>query len=326
MNRRRFIGAVTSVVAGAALPGRLAAISARCAPRSGGDRLVERWSWAMGQAVHLQLFAASEPAGYEVAQAALAELRRVEGVLSRFDDGSDLSALNRAAGRGPQMVSRDLAAVLVAADRFRTSTSGAFDIAVEPLMRAWGFHAERRSPPSAKELAEARAAVAAATVTVRQRVVTLGSAATQLDLGGIGVGYGLDRMADVLRRAGVRRALLEVSGDYLALGSPPGESGWLIAVADPARPGGTIGRVRLRDAALATSANTVSVIRWGRALRGHVMNPATGYPAQALVQASVVARTGLEADALSTAMLVSGRRPAGGLGSFRVARSADRLG
>ncbi len=61
------------------------------------------------------------------------------------------------------------------------------------------------------------------------------------------------------------------------------------------------------DRALATSANTVSVVRYGRAVRGHIMDPATGWPAEGWSQVSVVARTGLEADALSTAMLIDGR-------------------
>jgi thiamine biosynthesis lipoprotein len=313
------VGALGAVVAGTVRPGRLRAAG------GGGDVFVERWSWAMGQPVHLQLFAESEARGYEVAQAALAELRRVESVLSRFDDASDLSALNRAAGRGTREVAPDLAAVLAAGERFRADTGGAFDPAVEPLMRAWGFHAPRTSAPTAAELAEARAAVRAATVGVEGCAVTLGSASTQLDLGGIGVGYGLDRMAGVLRRAGIRRAFLDVSGDCVALGAPPGERGWLVQVADPSHPAGVLGGMRLRDAALATSANTVSVIRWGRAVRGHVMDPATGYPAAALVQATVVARTGIEADALSTAMLVSGRAPAAALRSFRVEEPAGTV-
>jgi thiamine biosynthesis lipoprotein len=128
-----------------------------------------------------------------------------------------------------------------------------------------------------------------------------------VDLGGIGVGYGLDRAGDVLRRAGVRRALLDVSGDCLALGAPPGETGWQVGIADPDRPAETIASVRLRDAALATSSNLVSVVHYGRAVRGHVMDPDTGYPADRCRQVTVVARTGVEADGLSTAMLVAGR-------------------
>jgi thiamine biosynthesis lipoprotein len=304
VRRRQFLGALGVGLAGAAAPRWLGA----AAGGGGNETLVERWSWAMGQPVHLQLFAVSEAAGYAAAQAALAELRRVERALSRFDDASDLAELNRWAGRGPVAVGPDLVAVLASAVRFGRTTHGAFDAAVEPLMRAWGFHAPRRTEPTAAELAEARAAVRAARVDVGEGRVSLRGAATQLDLGGIGVGYGLDRAGDVLRRAGIRRALLDVSGDCLAIGAPPGESGWRVEIADPERPGAVVGSTRLRDAALATSSNLVSVVRYGRAVRGHVMDPDSGYPAARCRQVSVVARTGLEADALSTAMLVSPQR------------------
>jgi FAD:protein FMN transferase len=270
--------------------------------------------------VHLQLFAASESAGYAAAQAALAELRRVEAALSRFDDASDLSELNRQAGLGAVAVGPDLAAALASAVRFQRSTGGAFDPAVEPLMRAWGFHAPRTAEPTAAELAEAEAAVRAARIELRGTRVRLRGAATRLDLGGIGVGYGLDRAGEVLRRAGIRRAFLDVSGDCLALGAPPGEAGWLVEVADPSREGAVVpgARARLRDAALATSSNLVSVVRYGRAVRGHVMDPATGWPAAKCRQVTVVARTALEADALSTAMLVEPRRFAGVLRAWVV--------
>ena len=319
MNRRDFIGAMGAVGAGL-LGGRGLRLPARTAAAAGGDVLVERWSWAMGQPVHLQLFAVSEAAGYEVAQAALAELRRVEHVLSRFDDASDLAELNRRAGRGLLAVGPDLVAALEAAERFRVATGGGFDVAVEPLMRAWGFHAPRRTEPTVAELDAARAAVQAAGIEFQGARVALRGAATRLDLGGIGVGYGLDRAGAVLRRAGIRRALLDVSGDCLAIGAPPGESGWLVEVADPDREGAVLPgvRPRLRDMALATSSNLESVVRYGRAVRGHVMDPASGWPATGCRQVTVVARTGLEADALSTAMLVDPRRFAGVVRSWVV--------
>jgi FAD:protein FMN transferase len=300
VRRRDFLGALGAGLAGAAAPRWLAASAS-----AAGDVFVERWSWAMGQPVHLQLFAVSEAAGYETAQAVLAELRRVERVLSRFDETSDLSELNRRAGRGALTVAPDLMVVLGAALRFEHATGGAFDAAVEPLMRAWGFHAPRATEPTAAELAEARAAVRAARIDLRNGRAALEGRVTQLDLGGIGVGYGLDRAAVVLRARGIRRAFLDVSGDCLALDAPPGEAGWRVDIADPERPAAVIGSTRLRHAALATSSNLASVVRYGRAIRGHVMDPATGWPAQRCRQVTVVARTGLEADALSTAALVS---------------------
>ena len=130
--------------------------------------------------------------------------------------------------------------MLHAAERFRALTDGAFDPAIEPLMRAWGFHARRTSPPTSTELAggaRGGAGGRASSLEPGDRRPSR-SAAAQLDLGGIGVGYGLDRMAAVLRGAGIRRAFLDVSGDCLAIGAPPGEPGWLVEIADPARASG----------------------------------------------------------------------------------------
>lgn len=294
MNRREFVGFAGAGLAGLWVVRR--------------EAFVERWSWAMGQPVHLMVFAGSEDEGLDAATAALAELRRVEARLSSFDDASDLSELNRHAGRSAMRADTDLRAVLELSQAMRRATDGAFDVAVEPLMRIWGFHRPRRTEPTPAEIAEARAAVRAAEVRLAGDRAFLPSAHTQLDFGGIGVGYGIDRALAVLRRRGVRRAFIDVSGDCAALDAPPGRDGWLVSVPDPRRPGASVVERRLRNAALATSANT--------AVRGHVMDPTTGRPAAARRQATVVARTAVAADALSTGALVSGRRPAGVQGVY----------
>jgi FAD:protein FMN transferase len=279
---------------------------------------VERWSWAMGQPVHVMVFAGSEAEGLDACAAALAELRRVESRLTLFDTASDLCELNRRAGRMPLRVDGDLRAVLAQAGEFKRVTGGAFDVAVEPLMRVWGFHRPRTRAPTPAELTDAREAVRAAVVELDGDLARLPSTHTQLDFGAIGVGYGIDRALGVLRARGLRRSFVDVSGDVAAIGAPPGEPGWLVEIADPDRAGGTLATTRLRDAGLATAANTAAIVRYGSLVAGHVMDPATGRPAGALKQASVVTCTAVAADALSTAMLVTGRQPGGVLRSYAV--------
>src|SRR5439155_1573638 len=133
-----------------------------------------------------------------------------------FDTASDLCELNRRAGRKRMRVDRDLRAVLAHAAAFKRATGGAFNVAVEPLMRVWGFHRHRASAPTAAELAEAREAVLAAVVELDGDVARLPSAHTQLDFGSIGVGYGIDRALEPLRARGLRRAFIDVSGDMAA--------------------------------------------------------------------------------------------------------------
>src|SRR2546422_3761339 len=196
MNRRGFMGPVG---------GGIGLVFVRRWPAA--DRFVERWSWAMGQPVHVMVFASSEQEGLDACAAVLAELRRVESRLTLFDTASDLCELNRRAGRTSLRADDDLRAVLAQAGAFKRLTGGAFDVAVEPLMRVWGFHRPRVSAPTAAELAEAREAVRAAVVELDGDVARLPSAHTQLDFGSIGVGYGIDRALAVLRGRAVRRAL-----------------------------------------------------------------------------------------------------------------------
>ncbi len=285
-------------------------------------RYIDRWSWAMGQPVRVQLFHESEAAGFEAAQAAFAELRRIEARLSRFDGASDLSELNRRAGRGWVAVDADLRSVLEVAGRYRRETQGDFDIAVEPLMRTWGFREARKSAPGVRELAAAQAALAATTVEVAGHRVRLGRSDAALDLGGIGVGYGLDRAGEVLRRHGVTAALLDVSGDLLAFGAPPGTTGWAVDIADPRVAGGVLATALLRDEALATSAVTIATVRLTGVSRGHVIDPHRGVPVKQRLQATVVAKTGLGADVLSTAMLAGGRSGPGVRSSWLVPMQA----
>jgi FAD:protein FMN transferase len=312
-------------VVGTGVAAMMAPASLGVTPRVGYRRagpayrhFVERWSWAMGQPVHLQLFAGSEAQGYDAAAAALAELRRVEARLTLFEDASDLSELNRRAGRGVFRGDRDLVRILAAGLAIEHATGGAFNPAIEPLMRAWGFRVPRASPPSEQEISEARAAVKAARVVLEGDRISIPTSDTRLDLGGIGVGYGLDRAGSILRRMEIRSAFLDLSGDCIAIGAPAGEEeGWLVEIAGLRPDTPPIASTRLRDTALATSSNTMSVVRYGRAVRGHVMDPDTGWPADHVAQVSVVARTGTEADALSTGMLVSAKPTRGVLRYYR---------
>lgn len=304
MDRRGFVACLGAGFACATLgrwPGRPGLRSAL----AGGMVPVERWSWAMGQPVRLICYAASEAAGLEAAQAAFAVFREVDTRLTRFDPSGDLAELHHHAGRRFIRPHPVLGEALRRAGSFRARTAGDFDAAIAPLLAAWGFYDPRDTLPGAAELREASEAVRAARIEWQGARVRLATSEARLDFGGLGVGIGLDRAAAMLRSRGIRRAMLDMSGDLLLMGAPPGEAGWLVEIADSARPGRFIRQLRIRDAAVATSANSVEVVRYDRLVRGHVMGR-DGSPA-VLGQVTVVSDTATEADALSTAMLVRGR-------------------
>jgi len=304
MNRRGFVSYLGAGLAGATL-GRWPGAAGPHPATADGMVPVERWSWAMGQPVRLFCYAVSEAAGLDAAQATFGVLREVDTRLTRFDPSGDLAELHHHAGGRFLRPHPVLGEALRLAGSFEARTGGDFDAAIAPLLVAWGFYGPRDTPPREAELREAAEAVRAARIEWQGARVRLATAEARLDFGGLGVGIGLDRAAAMLRSRGIRRALLDMSGDLLLIGAPPGEEGWRVDVADSANPGRFIRRLRLRDAAVATSANTVEVVRYDRAIRGHVM-AADGTPAR-LAQVTVVADSATDADALSTAMLVRGR-------------------
>ena len=296
MKRRDFVSTVGAGLAGAFIP------AVRPLGRLKRERFVERWSWAMGQAVHVMVFAESEDRGLEACSSALAELRQVEARLSLFDDASELCELNRRAGKRPLRVSDDMRRAVTVADAGRRATQGAFNAAVEPLMRVWGFHRARSTVPSPTEIAAARKSVATAIVRWHGNSVSLPNSHTRLDFGGIGVGLGIDVMRRTLSKTGIRRGFIDISGDCFALGAPPHEpAGWPVQIA------GSSQIVRLRDQALATSSNLASQIKLEQRVLGHIMDPAQGIPVDTRRQVTVVAPSAISADGLSTASLVSGR-------------------
>lgn len=299
MKRRDFVSTLGAGLTGAFMP---ALPSLQPLARLKRERFVERWSWAMGQAVHLMVYAESEDHGLDACAKTLMYLRTIEARLSLFDDASELCELNRRAGKRPLRVSNQMKVAVSAADGYRQFTHGAFNAAVEPLMRVWGFHRARSTVPSPTEIAAARKSVATATVRYDSHTVSLPNSHTRLDFGGIGVGLGIYGMCDMMRRAGIRRAFIDVSGDCFGLGAPPHEpAGWPVLIA------GSDQVVRLQNQALATSSNMTSVIELGQRVLGHIMDPDRGIPVDTRRQVTVVASNPIEADALSTASLVSGK-------------------
>ena len=255
---------------------------------------------AMGTAMELLLDAPDGALARAALAAARAEIERLEGLLSRFRPGSELSRLNRAR---TMAVGPDLMRVLVAALALRRRTGGRFDPTVGRAMRAWGY--DRSFELVAADGPPAEPAPAAGAVALDRAAgwVALG-AGVELDLGAIAKGDAADRAAAVLAEAGP--CLVNAGGDLVVSG-PRADGSWPVGVDAPGGPAALM----LERGGLATSG--VDRRRWARGglPAHHAMAPRRGAPAATdLVRATAVAPTGAEADALATALLVAGAREA----------------
>lgn len=251
--------------------------------------------------------AAEDGAFVPAARTALDEIDRLEDELSVFRETSTVSEVNRRAADQPVVVPPHLIDLLAACQRLHHETGGAFDITTMPLSRCWGFlRREGRLPdPDAIKAARAMVGFGAVQLSRDDGSVSFGRSGIELNLGAIGKGYALDRASLGLRRSGVVHALLSAGrSSLLALGGRG--DGWRIDLVSPLVAGGAIAGLWLRNAAVGTSgAGEQFVIADGHRY-GHVIDPRTGWPANGVVSASVVASDAASADALSTAFLVGG--------------------
>ncbi len=137
--------------------------------------------------------------------------------------------------------------------------------------------------------------------------VAFDRAGVELDLGGIAKGYAVDRARSVLARAGVTAALVSAGGSTLyAMGAPPGQQGWEIALEDPIRPARIVRKIRLRDRALSVAGSRGRFFEAGGVSYSHIMDPRTGRPVRDVLGVAVVTDTGVLGDALDDAFFVLG--------------------
>jgi len=248
---------------------------------------------------------------------ALDEIERLEGQLSLFRPSSEIARVNARAAAEPVRVSPAVFSLLQHAQKLHQESGGAFDITIAPLVRCWGFLGGGGTVPTPEALAEARAQVGMHLVHLAPEGLTVhfAQSGVMLDLGATGKGYAVERAAELLTDAGVTSALLHGgTSTVYALGHPPGEEHWKVAIENPAnktparaaethRP---LTAVPLKDTAMSVSAV------WGKFFEnkgktyGHVIDPRTGTPVAGAVLAAVVLPSATETDALSTALLTLG--------------------
>ena len=241
------------------------------------------------------------------AREALAEADRIEAAWSVFRGDSQLTRINRAAATAPCQVDPELWRLLDRCRSLTRATEGAFDITATPLSRCWRLLTREGAVPTPEALAGARACTGMGLVELTGAdeepggTVRFAREGVELNLGAIGKGYAVGRIAARLRAAGVRQALVSAGDSSIeAVGAPAG--GWPISLRGHAA--GV--RLWLRHGTVATSGAGEQGFVSGGARLGHVLDPRTGWPARGVARVAVVAPDAADADALATAFLVGG--------------------
>ncbi len=258
------------------------------------------------------------------------ELRRLDSLLSNYKPDSEWSRLNREAGRRPVRVGAELFDLLQACQAYSRASEGAFDITVGPLVKIWGFYKGSGRLPHRAEIrgALAKTGYRHLIMDPEQQSVRFAKPGMELDPGGIGKGYAVDRMIGALKAAGISSALISAGGSSIyGLGAPPHQPGWKVRIRHPKAPSRTIEDVILQNQSISTSGSYEKFFVAGGKRYTHIFDPRTGYPAEGVVSVSVIAPSTLDSEAWTKPFFIRGRRwaaqnkPQG----FRVFLCEDRM-
>ncbi len=252
-------------------------------------------------------------AGVRVAQNALDEIDRLEQQLTIFRENSEVSFINRNAASSEVHVEASLFALLARCQELWRETGGAFDITSGPLSRCWGFLRRQGRIPEPDEIEAAKALVGSDKILLddESHTIRFERHGVEINLGSIGKGYALDRIAATMS-SGVKTALLSAgSSSTRAIGSGDrGHDGWMVGVRHPRHKDRRLAVLRMRDAAMSTSGSEEQFFEHDGKRYGHIIDPRSGWPADGVSGVTVVAPSAALTDALATAFYVGGRESA----------------
>jgi len=260
----------------------------------------------MGTLAEVTADAYDRETAQKAVEAAYARLEDVNRLMSDYSDESEIGRINNLPPEGRLAVSEETCHCLEAAIRYAELSGGAFDFTCRPLIGLWkqAGHDDLLPTPEALDATRALVGWDKVRLSADTREVSRESPGIQVDLGGIAKGYALDLAADAMRAAGATHGLVNVGGDVRALGAQPTGEPWRIGVRHPFREGDLFCTIELFRGAVATSGVQERFNIIGGARYSHIVDPRTGWPATEAPAVTVIAPTGLAADAWATILSV----------------------
>lgn len=256
----------------------------------------------------------------KVINEAFIEMERVNSLLNNYDAESEVSKINKFSGEKFVEISHETLEVLEIAVKFSDMTGGAFDFTVGPLMKLWGFAKETPGldgdNPTFDEIEKAKELVNYRALklekvkrgTGTKRSAKLLKKGMVVDVGAFSKGYVADLAIEMIRNNGVNDALVSAGGTIVACGKKPDKSSWKIGIRHPRKEDSFLSFVELKDCAVSTSGDYEKYFTKKNKRFTHIIDPRTGMPVGRHQSVTVIAKTGVESDALSTALFVMGTK------------------
>jgi FAD:protein FMN transferase len=275
-----------------------------CTPNT---QIYQRSQLLMGTTVDITVVSTDESKAHDAITAAFGEIGRIEALLSTYQENSDLSKVNQAAGSRPVTVNPEVMAVVKEAFRIAHLTEGAFNIALGPAISLWDVTGKNHIP-EATELEKLLPLLKFSDIELDEarRTIFLPHSGMRIDVGGIGKGYAADQAEQVLKRYGMTSGIIAIAGDVKVFGHKSDGGFWHIGIRHPRRNDPPLAEIDLIDEAISTSGDYERFFIKDGQRYHHILNPKTLFPAGRSQSVTVIAKKAILTDALATGVFVMG--------------------
>lgn len=263
----------------------------------------------MGNHFEISVVGANEEWGGEMIALAITEIRRIEKLLTTFDENSETNRINAAAGIEAVKVSEETFRLIQRSLRISQITQGAFDISYGSIdKRLWNFDTSMTRLPDAKLAKKMVRLINYRNIILDELngTVFLKEPGMRIGFGGIGKGYAAERAKRILIEAGVKSGIVNASGDLTAWGHQPNGEPWTIGIVNPNYAGKIFSYMNITDMAIATSGNYEKYVMINGVRYSHTIDPHTGMPVKGIKSVTIISPNAEIADAMATPVTIMG--------------------
>lgn len=274
-----------------------------------GQVLRKRTTMLMGGRFDISIVAKDSLTAEENIDTIIAEISRIEFLISDWKPTSQVSEVNQNAGIKAVKVDREVLELTQRALYFSEITKGAFDISFAAMERIWKFDGSMTTMPTAEAVKKSVEKVGYKNIVIDtiESTIFLKLKGMKIGFGALGEGYATDKCRAMMLAKGIKAGIINASGDMSTWGAQPNGKPWNIGITNPFKTQKIIQTIRLNNGAVTTSGNYQKFVILNGKRYSHIINPATGYPATGLCSVTVVGPNAEMANGFSTSLMVLGK-------------------
>lgn len=263
----------------------------------------------MGNHFEITVVAIDESWANEKIQIGVNEIKRIEKLLTTYNNESETNLINANAGIKPTKVSAEIIELIERANRISSVTQGAFDISYGSIDKSlWNFDNSMTSLPSKEQAKENVQLINYKNILINkvEQTIFLKEKGMRIGFGGIGKGYAAEMAKNKMKAAGVQSGVVNASGDLTTWGTQPSGEKWTIGIVHPEFKNDIFSYMNISDLAVATSGNYEKFIIIDGKKYSHTINPKTGLPIRGIKSVTIISSNAEIADAMATPVMIMG--------------------